>query len=64
MKDWADGDTHLLDVEKEKNEFYSNNEKENGYGATGSNDQYKQGYDDEEVYDEDADYYQDEQEEE
>ena len=57
-QDWADGDTHLLDVEKEKNEFYLGNEKENGYGATAANDQYKQGYDEEEeVYEDDADYY-------
>ena len=36
FQDWADGDCSLLDVEKEKNEIYSNNgDKDYGYGATG-----------------------------
>ena len=39
-QDWADGDmTGLLEVEKEKNEFYSYNEKDYSYGATGTNGQ-------------------------
>ena len=39
-QDWADGDvTGLLDVEKEKNEFYSYNEKDYSYGATDTNGQ-------------------------
>ena len=37
-QDWADGDlTGLLDVEKEKSEFYSYNEKDYSYGATDTN---------------------------
>ena len=39
-QDWADGDiAGLLDVEKEKNEFYSYNEKDYSYGATETNGQ-------------------------
>ena len=41
FQDWADGDSCLLDVEKEKGEIYSNGDKDygNGYGATEVNEQ-------------------------
>jgi len=61
-QDWADGESQLLDVEKEKSEFYPNTEKDlNGYGATADNGQYK-GYGDNQEYEDDnEDYYQDQE---
>jgi len=59
-QDWADGDTGLLDVEKEKNEFYSYTEKDYSYGATESNGQYRADYEEEGNYDEDGVYYEEE----
>ena len=76
-QDWADGDmTGLLEVEKEKNEFYSYNEKDYSYGATGTNGQvmgvskalcinlylqYKSDYEAEDNYEEEEEYYEEEQ---
>lgn len=51
-QDWADGGSHLLDSEKEKSEFYPNNEID--YGTAKSNGQYgdTENYADDEYYEE------------
>ena len=58
-QDWAEGDGPLLDVEKEKDEFYPSTEACYSYGATESNGQYKQEYGEEGGYEEEE-YYEDE----
>ena len=40
-QDWADGGGTLLDVEKEKDELYTNGEKDYGYGTNESNGQVR-----------------------
>ena len=58
-QDWAEGDGPLLDVEKEKDEFYPSTEACYSYGATESAGQYKQEYGEEGGYEEEE-YYEDE----
>ena len=59
-QDWAEGDGPLLDVEKEKDEFYPSTEACYSYGATESAGQYKQEYGEEGGYEEEEEYYEDE----
>ena len=40
-QEWADGGNTLLDVEKEKDELYTNGEKDYGYGTNESNGQVR-----------------------
>jgi len=62
-ENWADGDlTGLLDVEKEKSEFYSYNEKDYSYGATDTNGEYKSDYEAEGNYEDEEEYYEEEEE--
>ena len=50
----------MLDVEKEKDEFYPSTEACYSYGATESAGQYKQEYGEEGGYKEEEEYYEDE----
>ena len=59
-QDWAEGDGPLLDVEKEKDEFYPSTEACYSYGATESAGQYRQEYGEEGGYEEEEEYYEEE----